>query len=390
MVNSNAHVTNNTDLSAGPQGSNDGSRDTPPEPEPPGRLRVGITFNLKKNIPSDLPDAEAEFDDIDTIRALQNALETAGCDVTLFEAVGDLPLRLSRNRPDIVFNIAEGITGRGREAQVPAMLHFLGIPFTGSDETTMCLAMDKALAKRLVASYGVNTPKYQVIRSGVPLPDIFSLSDASLSWPVIIKPNIEGASKGISDLSVIGDSASLHRVLAENIRAYREDMLLEEYIEGREFTVGILGNGDSLRVFPPMEILFNDKTRGIYSREVKKDFRRYVRYQCPADIAADLSREITNTAETVYRVLECRDIARLDFRLSPEGKLYFLEINPLPGLAPGYSDFPIIAAFCGMDYTALIRSILDNALARYPVFSEARLISGQAVCLATTEEADGE
>jgi len=328
-------------------------------------IKVGITFNLKKNIPSELSDAEAEFDDMGTILAIQGALEKAGCGVTLYEAAKDLPVRLSQNRPDIVFNIAEGMTGRGREAQVPAILGFLGIPFTGSDETAMCIAMDKSLTKKIAASYGVHSPRDKVIRSGAPLPDQASLRDAGFSWPVIVKPNTEGSSKGITDLSVVNDAAALHSVLAEKIAAYKEDMLIEEYISGREFTVGILGSGDRLRVFPPMEIIFNDKTRGIYSREVKKNFRQYVSYKCPAEISGGLRNEIERAAETVYNSLECRDFARLDFRLSNEGRLYFIEINPLPGLAPGYSDFPMIAEFCGMDYAALIQNVLDSALARY-------------------------
>jgi D-alanine-D-alanine ligase len=148
--------------------------------------------------------------------------------------------------------------------------------------------------------------------------------------------------------------------------AYRQDMLIEEYISGREFTAAILGNGEALRVFSPMEIIFKDKAHSIYSYEVKRNFRTFVRYECPpSSIDAGLRKEIEDAAETVYRALECRDLARVDFRLSPDGRLYFIEINPLPGLAPGYSDFPMIAGFCGMDYGALIRSILDNALTRY-------------------------
>ncbi|MCL2879160.1 MAG: ATP-grasp domain-containing protein [Treponema sp.] len=321
-------------------------------------LNVGVAYNLKRNAPSALPDAEAEFDDIDTIRAIQNALESAGCDVALYEATEEFPAMLSRNRPDIVFNIAEGMNGRGREAQVPAILSFLGIPFTGSDETTMCLAMDKALAKRLVASHGVHTPQYRLIKQS-PTPE------TDLAFPVIVKPNSEGSGKGITGFSVVNDSAALNRLLAEKMAAYNEDMLAEEYITGREFTVGILGNGDKLRVFPPMEIIFNDKSGGIYSCEVKKNFRQYVSYKCPADISVSLENEIKDAAETVFRALECRDMARVDFRLSPEGKLYFIEINPLPGLAPGYSDFPMIAEFCGMDYQELIQTILNNALTRY-------------------------
>ena len=329
------------------------------ESEPPGSLRVGIAYNLKKNIPSDLSDAEAEFDEVDTIRAIQDVLETAGYAVTLYEALEDLPIRLLQDRPDIVFNIAEGMNGRGREAQVPAILNFMGIPFTGSDETALCIAMDKALTKRLVASYGINTPAYRLSSGAIP--------DASLSFPLILKPNTEGSSKGITNCSIVEDAAELRTLLTEKIGAYKQDMLVEEYIPGREFTVGILGNGDSLQVFPPMEIIFNEEQHSIYSYEVKREFQRYVRYECPANISPALQSEIVGMAQTVFQALDCRDVARMDFRLSPDGRPYFIEINPLPGLAPGYSDLTFIAGFCGMDYAALVLKILHHALSRYGI-----------------------
>ena len=330
--------------------------------EPPGKLRAGITYNIKRNIPSVLPDAEAEFDDMETIKAIKGALEGTGFCVELYEAAEELPAKLFKVKPDIVFNVAEGMTGRGREAQVPAILNFLRIPFTGSDETAMSIAMDKALCKRLVASCGIRTPDYAVAECRSPLTDII------LSYPVIIKPNTEGSSKGISLLSVVHNDAALRCLLAEKISTYREDMLVEEYIGGREFTVGVLGNGENLRVFPPMEIIFIDSTYNIYSYEVKRNFRQYVRYECPPDISQDLRREMESTAETIFRLIGCRDMARMDFRLSPEGRLYFIEINPLPGLAPGYSDFPMLAEFCGMDYSALIRNIMESALTRYGLY----------------------
>ena len=184
-------------------------------------------------------------------------------------------------------------------------------------------------------------------------------------FPVIVKPNAEGSSKGISALSVAAGPDELEQILAEKIEAYKQDMLIEQFIPGREFTVGILGNGADLRVFPPMEIVFNEKAQGIYSFATKQDFQQYVRYVCPPDLAASGIKELEDTAAAVYHILGCRDFARMDFRLSPEGQLYFIELNPLPGLAPGYSDFPILAAMCGMDYSTLIREILNCALRRY-------------------------
>lgn len=328
--------------------------DQPPHP------RVGITYNLKKSVASELPDNEAEYDDYSTILAIKGALEEGGCLVELLEATEDLPAKLAGRTVDIVFNIAEGTKGRGREAQVPALLNFYQIPFTGSDETTLCIALDKALTKRILATHHIKTPKYAVIRkdqkpTGVKIP-----------YPAIVKPNAEGSSKGISNFSIISNSEELRRLLSKNLGLYRQDMLVEEYIHGREFTVGLLGNGEGLRVFHPMEIIYTKPGRyNIYSFEVKKDYQTYVKYECPADISAEMQAEMETTARKIYEILDCRDCARIDFRLSPEGGLYFIEINPLPGLAPGYSDFPMLAGFNGMDYPSLIRSVLSAAARRY-------------------------
>ncbi len=337
-------------------------------------LYVGVTYNLKGKASSpgavtavtaaapdsDEPfDADAEYDDISTVLAIKSVLESAGARVGLYEALDDLPLRIIADRPDIVFNIAEGVHGRGRESHVPALLSFLRIPFTGSDETTMCVTMDKAIAKRLVASYGVNTPEYRVAAYGS------DFSYDKLTYPLIIKPNTEGSGKGISAISVASDEAELRAALDEKLRAYKQDMLVERFIAGREFTVGIVGNGDEARVFAPMEIIFNSGERAIYSYEVKKDYKRYTRYECPPDISDGERAMIEDTAKTVYKALDCKDFARMDFRLAPDGKLYFLELNPLPGLAPGFSDMTILAEYCGVDYRSLILSVFDAALRRY-------------------------
>ena len=335
------------------------------------KLIVGIAYNLKKGISSGPPDGEAEFDDPDTVRALGDAIGRAGYRVELYEAEEDFPAQIAARKPDIVFNIAEGRRGRGREAHVPAILSFLGVPYVGSDETAMCLALDKALTKRLLSAWGIRTPKFAAFRKGVPIPagDFASVGDClgsgALSWPVIVKPNEEGSGKGVTGVSVVPDAAALREAVEEMIRVYEQDVLVEEYIPGREFTVGLLGNGDKVRVFAPMEIIFNDREQSVYSYEVKRDFKRYVRYSCPPDIGAELRAEMENTARLVFDALGCRDFARVDFRLSPGGELYFIEINPLPGLAPGYSDYPMLAEFCGMGYDSLIAGVLRCALARY-------------------------
>ena len=329
-----------------------------------GHIRVGVTYNLKRrpgDAPQDAgpPDADAEYDDFDTILAVKGALEAGGCEVELIEATQELLPRLAEHRPDIVFNIAEGLAGRGREAHVPAILSFLQIPFTGSDETTMCVALDKSLTKKLVAAYNIRTPEYMVFR------DAARPESGALSYPVIIKPNAEGSGKGISDVSVVSDAAAFQKILKEKIDLYGQDMLAEEFIKGREFTVGILGNEDDMRIFPPMEVIFKDGENDVYSYEIKRNFKRYIEYECPPDICDSLRKEIVDTAGLIFRIFKCRDYARIDFRVSQEGRLYFIEINPIPGLAPGYSDYPMLAGYCGVEYTRLIQSMLNCALTRY-------------------------
>jgi D-alanine-D-alanine ligase len=320
--------------------------------EPSGLLPIQTSREL-------MPDLDAEFDEPETIQAIAKAIENAGHKVRVIEADQDLPLRLAQDRPDIVFNIAEGLNGRGREAQVPAILSYLGIPYVGSDETTMALTMDKALCKRLLSTYAIPTPRYQLVSRAT------DFVDESLGWPLIIKPNAEGSSKGISDMSIVDDHASLRQLLSEKLALYQQQMLVEQYITGREFTVGILGNGNDRRVFTPMEVIFADPHHQIYSFEVKRDYRRLIEYACPPDLTAAKLSEIEETASAIYSILECRDFARIDFRMDKSGQLYFIEINPLPGLAPNYSDYPMLAEFCGVDYEALIQAVLAAALSRY-------------------------
>lgn len=322
-------------------------------------LLVGITYNLKKGIKSDVEDCEAEYDNIDTIHSIKDALEDAGCKVELFEADEGLFEKLKHIKVDIVFNIAEGVYGRGREAQVPAILNFFKIPFTGSDETTLCVSLDKALTKRLLASYKIKTPRYQVVYdSKIPL--------KNLKYPLILKPNAEGSSKGISDSAIVNDTLQLRHMIKRNIELYNQPFLVEEFVEGREFTVGIVGNGKDAVVFEPMEIVYKNKDRyNIYSYTVKKNYKEYVYYSCPSVLGKAVAGKMIAAAGKIYHILGCRDFARIDFRLSNENEIYFIEINPLPGLAPEYSDYPMLAEFCGVDYKTLIKRILNSALKRY-------------------------
>lgn len=330
-------------------------------PLPPAEPIVGIIFNCKKNTSEDFPDAEAEYDSIDTVYAIRDALASAGIRSVLMELDQTLPARLAETHIDFAFNIAEGRSGRGREAEAPAILNLFGIPFTGSDETALSIALDKALCKRLLSSYRIRTPRYLVVRKEQ------DIHPAKLSFPVIVKPNAEGSSKGIPDACIASDAEQLRELAVRELRQYGGPVLVEEYIAGREFTVGLLGNQDNLRVFPPMEIVFRkntDRDYRIYSFGVKQNYQEFVDYECPAKLPPALEADMVRMARRAYEVLGCQDFARVDFRLSEDGKLYFIEINPLPGLAPGYSDYPMLAGFSGVSYQELVLAVFYAGLSR--------------------------
>ena len=320
-------------------------------------LRVGLAYNVKR---SKSGDEDAEYDSPETIDGIRKAIEALGHKVVMWEAVPDLVSHIDPKAVDIVFNLAEGKLGRNREAHLPAILEFLGIPFTGSDSATMMLTLDKALTKKIVRFAGVNTPNYKLVRNG---------SDkigAGMLYPLIVKPNAEGSSKGIDDNSVVQDATALwdrvHAITAQ----YRQPALVEEFLPGREFTVGILGNGKDLTYLPIMEIEFLEKevATPTYNYRIKQDWKRYVRYHIPAPLEAPLKAEIEDLCGKAFRHLMCRDVARIDVRLDAAGKPHLIEVNPLPGLSPGYSDLVFIAEAAGMTHTDLVGAILEKALVR--------------------------
>ena len=317
---------------------------------------VGFTYNLKRS----KSEKEAEYDSIETINAIKNALVNSGYKVTLLEANKSLLRKLQNNHFDIIFNIAEGINGRSREAQIPALLDYFNIKFTGSDATTLGLCLDKALAKHVLVSHNIKTPAFQLIDS----PE-FTLN-SQLTFPLIVKPNTEGSSKGISNISVAHNKVELKKAVRALFESYKEPLLIEEFIHGREFTVGIIGNGKDAHVFPPMEVIFlSDEKDNINHYNIKHDFENKLEYVCPADLSHIVSLKIMDTAKKIYNALGCKDFARIDFRLSQYNELNFLEINPLAGLTPDYSDLPMIAEKCGINYESLISMIISTAIKRY-------------------------
>ncbi len=335
---------------------------TPPAVPEPERLRVGLVYNLKrvKGAPDGSRDEEAEYDSPTTVNAIAEAIASFGHEVVRLEATPELLNRVGGARLDVAFNIAEGIRGRGREALVPAVLELLDVPYTGSDPATLAVALDKGLAKRIVREAGVPTAdSVTMMTPDHPLPP-------SLRFPLIVKPVAEGSSKGVVEKSVARDEPELRQAVAQVIERYRQGALVESFLPGREFTVGLLGNGDDLRVLPPMEIIFRDAANPtpIYTFAHKLDFTKDVGFEVPAKVDAALAAEIEAVARGAFRALGCRDVARVDLRCDAAGRVNFIEVNPLPGMTPDFSDLCLIANAAGIEYRALVGAILAPALER--------------------------
>lgn len=325
-------------------------------------MRIGITFDLKSDgpLPEGVPDDfQEEFDSPATVEAIASVLRSLGHTVELLGDGRELLKRLLANPPDFVFNFAEG-TGiaRSREARVPAVLEMLGIRYTGSDPLTMAATLDKDCAKRLVQSAGLAVPRGVLVEGK---PDRGALRELRL--PVIVKPAWEGSSKGIRGKSLVERPEDLFDVIAAISGDHRQPVLVEEYIQGDELTVGVVGNAPPT-IIGIMRVLPNQPTAHfVYSLEVKRDYVKQVRYECPAQLAPDDVAAVNDATLRAWRALGCRDVSRFDFRLR-DGVPYFLEVNPLPGLNPESSDLVILARLAGWPYPKLIASILEAALQR--------------------------
>jgi D-alanine--D-alanine ligase len=339
-------------------------------------LRVGLAFNMKRIDSHDGDDREAEYDAPTTIEAIEKAIESHGHTVVPLEATPDFPRALMASNVDVVFNIAEGISGRNREAQVPNLCELLGVPYTGSDSATLSICLDKGLAKRMLdgasalraarsAPKDVETPNFQVLLTGKEKLRPFR-------YPVIVKPNQEGTSKGITVKSVVDDEAGIRERARELIEKYGQPALVEEYVTGREFTVGLLGERRP-RVLPPMEVVFLRKqARPVYDYECKQDWEKHVRYDVPARLTKDELRAMEKVCRATFTTLGCRDVARVDLRMTSDGRIYVIEVNPLPGLTPDYSDLCLIANGAKIEYRALIGEILSGAIKRWREKEEGR------------------
>ena len=343
-----------------------------PDEEPPSRIADLSVAELIAR------DEFAEWDSPTTIAAVESALAHLGKVVRL-EANEDFPERLRQVRPDIVFNIAEGFYGVNREAHVPAICEFFGIPYSGSDPFTLSLCLDKARAKETLAFHGIPTPKFAVVER---IGDLKALG-RSLSLPLFVKPLHEGSSKGITDRNLCVDRSQLRaqaKLLLEN---YNQPVLVEEYLPGKEFTCAVFGNGDEATVLPIVAMNFESLPKGalpIYSFDAKFVWDRPENpldiFQCPARITRELQASIERVTLDAFRVLGCRDWARIDVRLDAMGVPNVLEVNPLPGILPDPADnscLPKAARAAGISYDELIQNCLKFAAARQGVSLESSL-----------------
>jgi D-alanine-D-alanine ligase len=272
-------------------------------------------------------------------------------------------------KPEIVFNVAEGANGISREAQIPAMLEMLQIPYTGSDPLTLSLCLDKSRTKEVLTYHKIPNSKF-VVSFGEN-----GFAGSELRFPLMIKPIGEGSSKGIFNSSYVNDHETLEKTLAENVLKYNQPFIVEEYLPGREFTVAVIGNGSEARTLPIVEMNFNQLPSymiPIYSYEAKwildtRDNPLDI-FTCPAKIDPDLEKKISELVLRTYNVLNCKDWSRIDVRLDADGEPNIIEVNPLPGMLPNPDDnscYPKAARAAGMSYEETINAVLNSAAKRY-------------------------
>lgn len=348
------------------------------------KFRVALLANLKVNAPKFEGMPEDQWDDLDsekTVNALVNAIRAGGNTCEFIE--GDITLveNLKRFKPDICFNICEGHFGDAREAHIPALLEMLRIPYTGSKVLTLALALDKSMTKRVLTYHDLPTPDFQTFER------VEEDLSKEMEFPLFVKPTREGTGMGVSNKSIVHNEEQLREQVGYILERYKQPALVERYIEGREVTVGVVGNligpvarrlpdddeapriQAGLRFLPPMEVNLKpfEDSDVVYSNRLKVALADQLDYLCPAPLDADMVDELNWLTAAVFRVTGALDVSRVDFRLDVHDnwKPYILEINPLPGLSPGVSDLVIEAAAEGVDHTFLVNMILDTALKRY-------------------------
>lgn len=322
-------------------------------------IKVGLAFDLRGDyIKLGYSNEDvAEFDETETIDALEGALSSMGLEVVRIGNIfGLVNFLVSGNRCDLVFNICEGMFGAAREAQVPCLLEAYQIPYIFSGPEVLNLTLDKSLTKLVAEQAGIPTAKYKVISQ---LSDIQLIN---INYPLFVKPLAEGTSKGIDGYSLVNGPQELEKSAAYLLKAFRQPVLVETFLPGREFTVGVIGSGNSTRALAAMEIVLDENApHPFYSFSVKKDWEKYASYRIANDPVA---LRCMGLAIETWKVVKGKDAGRIDFRLDADGNPNLIEVNPLAGLNPTSSDLPIMAKLIGMGYRDMIAEIMGTALER--------------------------
>jgi len=323
-------------------------------------INVGLTFDLKDDyLKLGFSNEEvAEFDAPETIDALDRAITALGFEVIRIGNIFNLVEFLnSGNRCDLVFNICEGMFGIAREAQVPCLLDAYQIPYIFSTPDVLNLTLDKGLTKLIAEQAGIQTAEFKVVSQ------LNELQSINIPFPLFVKPVAEGTSKGIDGFSLVKDQVQLEESVSYLLNTFHQPVLVESFLPGREFTVGITGSGDDTKALGTMEILLNESApHQIYSYSVKKDWEKYASYRIANDPVALKCAEI---AIEVWKLIKGKDAGRVDFRLDVDGNPNLIEVNPLAGLNPTYSDLPILARLSGITYDQLISEIMNSAVKRF-------------------------
>lgn len=322
-------------------------------------MRIAMTYDMRKEYLEQGYSLEetAEFDREDTIDAIEDALRRLGCDTERVGGGARLVQALAEGRRwDMVFNICEGLAGMGREALVPALLEAWRLPYVFSDPLTLALCLHKGTTKRIVRDLGLPTPDFALVESEE------DIERVQLRYPLFVKPVAEGTGKGVDGASRCRDRHELERACRALLQRFRQPVLVEEYLPGREFTVGLVGTGAGARVLGVMEVhLLTNVENGAYGYMNKEECERLVEYSLADDMQG---RRAARVALEAYKGLGIRDGGRLDLRADASGEVHFIEANPLAGLHPEHSDLPIICNLAGISYLELMDTILRSACQR--------------------------
>jgi D-alanine-D-alanine ligase len=321
-------------------------------------MKIGITYDLRTDYLNEGYSLEetAEFDKESTIIGIEQAIQKAGHSTErIGNSISLMKKLLNGQRWEMVFNIAEGLYGEGRESLVPALLDNYKIPYVFSGPVTLGISLNKAFAKQIIRDSNINTPDFFVVTK------IEDIEYINLAYPLFAKPISEGTGKGIDNKSKINSKAELFEVCSKLLQKFNQPILVEEYLPGREFTVGVLGTGKEAFIPGAMEIVYKNNTNTIYSYENKENYENIVDYIA---VKNELLNQCKELALNVWKALNCFDGGRVDMKIDRQGKMSFIEVNPLAGLNPITSDLPILCKLNGIDYQKIIDEMLKSAIKR--------------------------